>query len=87
MGDSELRGLWARAVGATASALTSTLLWAACGAAGAHRFSGRIRSLVGLRYRVLIGVMIYTFARIGAVLQMNVGDYFTQGRRGWGRYA
>ena len=29
--------------------------------------------------------MIYTFARIGAVLQMNVGDYFTQGRRGWVR--
>jgi integrase/recombinase XerD len=31
----------------------------------------------------LIGVMIYTFARIGAVLQMNVGDYYSQGRRGW----
>ena len=29
--------------------------------------------------------MIYTFARIGAVLQMNVGDYFSQGRRGWVR--
>ena len=42
-------------------------------------------SLVGLRDRALIGVMIYTFARIGAVLQMNVGDYFTQGRRGWVR--
>ena len=27
--------------------------------------------------------MVYTFARIGAVLQMNVPDYFTQGRRGW----
>lgn len=40
-------------------------------------------SLVGLRDRTLIGVMIYTFARIGAVLHMNVGDYFTQGRRGW----
>jgi integrase/recombinase XerD len=33
----------------------------------------------------LIGVMIYTFARVGAELQMNVGDYFTQGRRGWVR--
>jgi site-specific recombinase XerC len=40
-------------------------------------------TLTGLRDRALIGVMIYTFARIGAVLQMNVGDYFTQGRRGW----
>jgi integrase/recombinase XerD len=42
-------------------------------------------SLTGLRDRALIGVMIYTFARIGAVLQVNVGDYFTQGRRGWVR--
>jgi integrase/recombinase XerD len=42
-------------------------------------------SLTGLRDRALIGVMIYTFARVGAVLQMNVGDYFTQGRRGWVR--
>jgi integrase/recombinase XerD len=42
-------------------------------------------SLVGLRDRALIGTMIYTFARVSAVLQMNVGDYFTQGRRGWVR--
>jgi site-specific recombinase XerD len=42
-------------------------------------------SLTGLRDRALIGIMIYTFARIGAVLQMNVGDYFSQGRRGWVR--
>ena len=42
-------------------------------------------TLTGLRDRALIGTMIYTFARIGAVLQMNVGDYFTQGRRGWVR--
>jgi len=42
-------------------------------------------SVTGLRDRALIAVMIYTFARVGAVLQMNVGDYFTQGRRGWVR--
>jgi integrase/recombinase XerD len=42
-------------------------------------------SLIGLRDRALIGVMIYTFARVGAVLQMDVGDYFSQGRRGWVR--
>jgi site-specific recombinase XerD len=42
-------------------------------------------TLTGLRDRALIGVMIYTFARVGAVLQMNVGDYFSQGRRGWVR--
>ncbi len=39
-------------------------------------------SITGLRDRALIGTMIYTFARVGAVLQMNVADYFTQGRRG-----
>jgi integrase/recombinase XerD len=42
-------------------------------------------SLTGLRDRALIGVMIYTFARVGAVLQMKVGDYFSQGHRGWVR--
>jgi site-specific recombinase XerD len=42
-------------------------------------------TLTGLRDRALIGTMIYTFARIEAVLQMNVGDYYTQGRRGWVR--
>jgi site-specific recombinase XerD len=42
-------------------------------------------SVTGLRDLALIGTMIYTFTRIGAVLQMNVGDYFTQGRRGWVR--
>jgi site-specific recombinase XerD len=42
-------------------------------------------SLTGLRDRALIGVMVYTFARVGAVLQMDVGDYFSQGRRGWVR--
>lgn len=42
-------------------------------------------SLTGLRDRALVGTMIYTFARVGAVLQMNVGDYFTQGRRAWVR--
>jgi integrase len=41
--------------------------------------------LVGLRDRALIGVMVYTFARINAVLQMKVRDYFVQGRRGWVR--
>jgi site-specific recombinase XerD len=42
-------------------------------------------TLTGLRDRALIAVMIYTFARVGAVLQMKVGDYFSQGRRGWVR--
>jgi len=42
-------------------------------------------SLPGLRDRALIGLMIYTFARVGAVLSMRVEDYFVQGRRGWVR--
>jgi integrase/recombinase XerD len=42
-------------------------------------------SLLGLRDRALIGVMVYTFARVNAVLQMKVRDYFVQGRRGWVR--
>jgi integrase/recombinase XerD len=41
--------------------------------------------LVGLRDRALIAVMVYSFARINAVLQMKVRDYFVQGRRGWVR--
>jgi len=31
-------------------------------------------SPVGLRDRALIGIMIYTFARVGAVIRMRVGD-------------
>ena len=42
-------------------------------------------SLVGLRDRALVGAMVYTFARVNAVLKMKVRDYFVQGRRGWVR--
>jgi site-specific recombinase XerD len=42
-------------------------------------------SLIGRRDRALIAVMVYTFARINAVLEMKVRDYFVQGRRGWVR--
>ena len=41
--------------------------------------------LVGLRDRALIGVMVYTFARIGAVVAMRVEDYFANGKRWWVR--
>jgi integrase len=40
-------------------------------------------TLVGLRDRALIGVMTYTFARIGAVVGMRVEDYFPNGKRWW----
>jgi site-specific recombinase XerD len=42
-------------------------------------------TLIGLRDRALIGVMIYSFARVNAVIGMKVKDYFSQGRRGWVR--
>jgi site-specific recombinase XerD len=42
-------------------------------------------AIVGLRDRALIAVMVYTFARVNAVLDMKVRDYFVQGRRGWVR--
>jgi site-specific recombinase XerD len=41
--------------------------------------------LEGLRDRALIGVMVYTFARIGAVVAMQVEDYFPNGKRWWVR--
>jgi site-specific recombinase XerD len=41
-----------------------------------------IESLVGLRDRALIGLMTYSFASVGAVLKMQVRDYFVQGKRG-----
>src|ERR1700751_5139079 len=44
-----------------------------------------IPNLIGLRDRALIGIMAYSFARVGAVIRMKVGDYFVQGRRRWVR--
>ena len=41
--------------------------------------------MVGLRDRALIGVMTYTFARIGAVVAMRVEDYYPNGKRWWVR--
>ena len=37
----------------------------------------------GLRDRALIGVMIYSFARVSAVVNMDVDDYYQQGKRWW----
>ncbi len=42
-------------------------------------------TIAGLRDRALIGVMVFSFARVSAVLGMNVEDYFRQGRRMWFR--
>jgi site-specific recombinase XerD len=40
-----------------------------------------ISSLVGLRDRALIATMVYSFARVGAVVGMRVGDYYKNGKR------
>jgi site-specific recombinase XerD len=42
-------------------------------------------SPVGLRDRALMGLMVYTFARVGAVIKMRVEDVYVQGRRTWVR--
>ena len=40
---------------------------------------------IGLRDRALIGLMVYSFARVGAAVGMKVEDVFTQNRRLWAR--
>jgi site-specific recombinase XerD len=40
-------------------------------------------TLAELRDRALIGVMVFSFARISAVLGMDAGDYCRQGKRCW----
>lgn len=39
--------------------------------------------VVGLRDRALIGTMVYSFARISAVVNMKIRDYYPQGKRYW----
>ena len=40
-------------------------------------------ALAGVRDRALLSVMLYSFARVSAVLGMRRQDYFGQGSRGW----
>ena len=40
-----------------------------------------LSTLAGLRDRALIGVLVFSFARVSAVVSMWVADYYTQGRR------
>ena len=40
-------------------------------------------TLRGLRDRALLAVMVYSFARVSAVVGMRVGDYYQQGKRWW----
>jgi integrase len=41
--------------------------------------------VVGLRDRALVGVMVYSFACVGAVIGMQVEDYYPEGKRWWFR--
>ena len=56
-------------------------------AAEARRLLDRIdpSTLIGLRDRALIGLMVYGFARVSAALAMRVADYYTQGKRSYFR--
>jgi site-specific recombinase XerD len=44
-----------------------------------------VSTVIGLRDRALIGLMVYSFARIGAAIGMQVEDVFIQNRRLWVR--
>lgn len=40
-------------------------------------------TVVGLRDRALIGVMVYSFARVSATVSMKVEDFYAEGKRWW----
>jgi site-specific recombinase XerD len=42
-------------------------------------------TVVGLRDRAFIALLVYTFARVSAAVNMNVEDVYVQGRRTWVR--
>ena len=44
-----------------------------------------VATLAGLRDRALLGVMVYSFARVSAAVSMSVADYYTQGPRSFFR--
>lgn len=41
--------------------------------------------VVGLRDRALLGLMVYSFARVSAVVHLKVRDYYQNGKRWWVR--
>lgn len=42
-----------------------------------------ITTVVGLRDRAIVAIMVYSFARVSAVIGMKVQDYYRLGRRSW----
>ena len=53
----------------------------------AHDLFGSIvpNTIADFRDRALLGVMVYSFARVSAVVGMDVEDYYQQGKRFWFR--
>lgn len=45
----------------------------------------KTETVVGLRDRALIALLVYTFARVSAAVHMNVEDVYVQGKRTWVR--
>jgi site-specific recombinase XerD len=45
----------------------------------------KLDSLVGLRDRAIIALMCFTFARVSAMVNMHVEDYYQNGKRWWVR--
>jgi len=43
-------------------------------------------SLAGLRDRALIAVMVFSFARVSAVVHLQAEDYYQEGKRWWFRF-
>ena len=41
--------------------------------------------IAGLRDRALIALMVYSFARVGAMVRMRVEDYYGNGKTWWVR--
>ena len=44
-----------------------------------------VATLAGLRDRALLGILVYSFARVTAAVSMRVADYYTQGPRSFFR--
>ena len=44
-----------------------------------------VSTLAGLRDRALLGVLVYSFARVSAAVSLRVADYYTQGPRSFFR--
>ena len=42
-------------------------------------------TIAGLRDRAILGVMVYSFARVSAVVGMNARDYYQNGKKWWFR--